>query len=214
MGAVQTIDSAIINEAHKRGVQVPNRIKREPGSEPAAGAYVAFPKKGVHKWIGSMDLNSLYPSILRSGNMSTETIIGQVRHTYTKEMIENSKTVAEAWEGRFATYEYEKVMEKDIVEKLYLDFENGDEFEATGAEIYELIFNSGQPWIISANGTIFSYEKKGVIPGLLERWYADTGCPMLLNTSLNIKGMPIVNDEKDAADFQEKYNVPVYTKDD
>ena len=43
-----------------------------------------------------------------------------MRHTYTREMIENAKTVAEAWEGRFATHEYELVMEKDIVEKLQL----------------------------------------------------------------------------------------------
>ena len=59
MGAVAVTEQAIINEAHRRGQQVPNRIRREPGSEPAAGAYVAFPKVGVHEWIGSMDLNSL-----------------------------------------------------------------------------------------------------------------------------------------------------------
>jgi DNA polymerase elongation subunit (family B) len=36
-----------------------------------------------------------------------------------------------------------------------------------------MLFDSNQPWILSANGTIFTYEKKGVIPGLLERWYAE-----------------------------------------
>ena len=56
---------------------------------------------------------------------------------------------------------------------MHIDFEDGTSFEATGAEIYEIVFNSGQPWIISANGTIFTYEKKGIIPGLLERWYAE-----------------------------------------
>ena len=44
---------------------------------------------------------------------ATETIVGQVRHTYTKEMIEASKTIAGAWEGRFATHEYELVMARD-----------------------------------------------------------------------------------------------------
>ncbi len=44
---------------------------------------------------------------------------------------------------------------------------------------------------------------------LLENWYVETGCPMLLNTSLNIKGMPMVNTAKDAHDFYVKYNVPV-----
>ena len=36
-----------------------------------------------------------------------------------------------------------------------------------------MIFDSNQPWILTANGTILSYEKKGIIPGLLERWYAE-----------------------------------------
>lgn len=44
---------------------------------------------------------------------------------------------------------------------------------------------------------------------LLEAWYAKTGCPMLLNTSLNIRGEPMVNDLNDAARFQSLYNTPV-----
>ena len=172
MGAVAQTDQAIINEAHTKGLIVPDK-RYDRDSTQAAGAYVATPKKGMHKWVGSIDLNSLYPSIIRSCNMSTETIIGQVRHSYTKEMIQKARTVAEAWEGKFACQEYELVMDKNIDELLHLDFEDGTSFEATGAEIYEIVFNSGQPWIISANGTIFTYEKKGIIPGLLERWYAE-----------------------------------------
>lgn len=49
---------------------------------------------------------------------------------------------------------------------------------------------------------------------LLEKWYNKTGCPMLLNTSLNIKGEPMVDTEKDAVRWTEKYNVKVVTKDD
>jgi carbamoyltransferase len=44
---------------------------------------------------------------------------------------------------------------------------------------------------------------------LLERWYADTGCPMLLNTSLNIKGEPLVNTRADAQRWSKKYGVEV-----
>jgi len=47
---------------------------------------------------------------------------------------------------------------------------------------------------------------------LLEAWYAKTGCPMLLNTSLNIKGKPMVNNEQDAKDWTNKYGVHVLTK--
>ena len=45
---------------------------------------------------------------------------------------------------------------------------------------------------------------------LLSQFYKATGCPMLLNTSLNIKGMPLVNDEDDARRFSEKYGVPIF----
>ena len=44
---------------------------------------------------------------------------------------------------------------------------------------------------------------------LLKNWKDKTGCPMLLNTSLNIKGEPIVNDKTDAKRFETKYNVKV-----
>jgi carbamoyltransferase len=44
---------------------------------------------------------------------------------------------------------------------------------------------------------------------LLEAWYAETGCPMLLNTSLNIRGEPMVNDRADADRFEQLYGVKV-----
>jgi carbamoyltransferase len=46
---------------------------------------------------------------------------------------------------------------------------------------------------------------------LLEAWYERTGCPLLLNTSLNIRGEPMVNDRADADRFQTTYNVSVFS---
>ena len=46
---------------------------------------------------------------------------------------------------------------------------------------------------------------------LLEAWYAQTGCPMLLNTSLNIRGEPMVNDRADADRFEMLYGVKVFS---
>jgi len=69
------------------------------------------------------------------------------------------------------------------------------------------------PAIIHGDGTSrVQTVSKNDSPGfrkLLEEWYKETGCPMLLNTSLNIKGMPMVNNLADARAFTEKYNVPV-----
>lgn len=44
---------------------------------------------------------------------------------------------------------------------------------------------------------------------LLEAWYKETGCPMLLNTSLNIRGEPMVNNRLDADRFEKLYGVKV-----
>ena len=116
MGAVAVTEQAIVNEAHRRGMRVPNRPKRDPEASTAAGAYVAFPKKGLHKWIGSMDLNSLYPSVIRALNMDPATIVGQLRPTLTDEYLNEAmnlqkKSFAGAWEGKFGTLEYEAVMD-------------------------------------------------------------------------------------------------------
>jgi len=176
-GAVAVTEQAIVNEAHRRGMQVPNRREHE-GNTAAAGAYVAFPKKGVHEWIGSMDLNSLYPSIIRAMNMAPETIVGQIRPVLTDEFLHNATTLekksfAGAWEGKFATLEYDAVMEQRKDVSLHLDLEDGTSHVLSGAEIYKLIFDSHQPWMLSANGTIFTTEIEGVIPGLLKRWYSE-----------------------------------------
>jgi len=177
MGAVAVTEQAIINEAHHRGLQVPNR-KNHEGNTQAAGAYVAFPKKGLHKWIGSMDLNSLYPSVIRALNMAPETIVGQIRFDISEPRVHEDMNLkklsfASSWEGRFATEEYEAVMNKrkDIV--LTIDWEDGRTDVFSGAEIYQLIFDSHMPWMLSANGTIFTTEFEGVIPGILKRWYAE-----------------------------------------
>jgi DNA polymerase elongation subunit (family B) len=179
MGAVAVTEQGIVNEAHHRGLQVPNRKKRDDTENTqAAGAYVAFPKKGLHKWIGSMDLNSLYPSVIRALNMDPATIVGQIRPDISEARVQEDmglkkKSFAGSWEGRFGTEEYEAVMEqrKDIA--LTVDWENGGSDVLSGAEIYKVIFDSAQPWMLSSNGTIFTTEHEGVIPGLLKRWYSE-----------------------------------------
>jgi DNA polymerase elongation subunit (family B) len=177
MGAVAVTEQAIINEAHKRGMIVPNRVNRDGLDTQAAGAYVAFPKKGIHEWIGSLDINSLYPSAIRALNMGPETIVGQLRQDGTKDFIvaeqAKGKSFAAAWEGIFGSLEYSAVMNKEVGREITIDWENGGSDTLSAAQIYDLIFESNQPWMLSANGTIFTYETEGIIPGLLKRWYAE-----------------------------------------
>lgn len=70
------------------------------------------------------------------------------------------------------------------------------------------------PAIVHVDGTsrVQTVPKDGSgIRELLEKWFMITDCPMLLNTSLNIKGEPMVNDRADADRFENKYNVKVWS---
>lgn len=69
------------------------------------------------------------------------------------------------------------------------------------------------PAIIHADGTsrvqTVSKTDSPDFYDFLQAWYHETGCPMVLNTSLNIKGKPMVNTTEDAKEFEAMYNVPV-----
>jgi carbamoyltransferase len=68
------------------------------------------------------------------------------------------------------------------------------------------------PAIVHADGTsrVQTVPKDGSgIRELLEKWYVMTECPMLLNTSLNVRNKPMVNDRSDADKFEIMYGVKV-----
>ncbi len=70
------------------------------------------------------------------------------------------------------------------------------------------------PAICHVDGTsrVQTVPKDGSgIRELLEKWFVMTDCPMLLNTSLNIKGEPMVNDRIDAERFEKQYGVKVHS---
>jgi DNA polymerase elongation subunit (family B) len=191
MGSVAMIEMAIMNEAHERGMVVPDKKRKEHNDEQqAAGAFVATPKKGIHEYVGAVDINSLYPSTIRALNMAPETIVGQVRQTLTDQYMkekgmklarekkyykegDDDVTGAILWEGLFGSLEYLAIMNQERGTMLTLDYEDGRSIEMSAAEIWKIIFDSHNPYILSANGTIFRYDSEGVIPGLLSRWYSD-----------------------------------------
>ena len=71
------------------------------------------------------------------------------------------------------------------------------------------------PAIIHKDGTsrvqTVRHDQHPELYELLSKFKEKTGCPMLVNTSLNIKGQPIVNDLKDAEDFSKHYGINVFT---
>ena len=193
MGSVAMIEMAIFNEAHERGLVVPDKkrkVENEEEIQQAAGAFVATPKKGMHEWVGAVDINSLYPSVIRALNMAGETIVAQVRQTLTDQYMsdkghrlasekkrakegDDAVTGSILWENLFGALEYTAIMNQERGTILTVDFEDGRSEEMSAAEIWKMVFDSHRPWMLSANGTIFTYEKEGVVPGLLTRWYTE-----------------------------------------
>lgn len=62
----------------------------------------------------------------------------------------------------------------------------------------------------TARVQIVKKDCKSVIRLILEEFYELSGVPMLLNTSLNVRGMPICNHKYDGILFEKKYNVKVF----
>ena len=62
----------------------------------------------------------------------------------------------------------------------------------------------------SARVQVVKPDCSSILRSILEEWYEKTGCPMLLNTSLNIKGQPMVNNVRDANEFETHYKVKVF----
>ena len=185
-GTVAITDHGIINQAHAMGLVVHDRKKPRSEAEieeadendgKIPGGYVADPRTGLHEWIGGVDINSLYPSVFRCLNMSPETLIGQIRCPKTEQMIQeriNAKhSFSEAWEGEFGCLEYTAVVNRDAAMMLTVDWENGSSTELSAAELWEIIWAENRPWVLTANGTIFTVEKQGLIPQVLAAWYAD-----------------------------------------
>ena len=68
------------------------------------------------------------------------------------------------------------------------------------------------PAIVHKDGTsrVQTIPKDGTgIRRLVEAWYQETDCPILLNTSLNVRGEPMVNDRADADRFEKLYKTRV-----
>jgi DNA polymerase elongation subunit (family B) len=132
---VRTWDSIIYNYLKPKNIMIPPR-KNSDKNDQYIGGYVKEPKTGMHEWIVSYDVNSLYPSLIIHYNISPETLqkknfIGKIN---IDDIIENKRD----------SYTFE-----------YLN------------EAKELNCS------IAANGTLYTNEKKGFLPELMDKMYKD-----------------------------------------
>ena len=90
-GTVQIWDSIIYRLLQKMNVAVPPRKRQTKVKFP--GAYVKDPQVGLHDWVVSFDLNSLYPNLIVQYNMSIETMInGRIPGVDVDSILDNTSS--------------------------------------------------------------------------------------------------------------------------
>ena len=179
IGAVKLSDMAIINEFHRHGMVVPDKKKTNDGGK-LPGAYVTEPKIGLQEYIGSVDINSLYPSIMIAMNMSPETMIGQIDISKTLEKlqkkVDEGEKFSNVWNPIFVPEEVEYVINgtDDMVTIVFDQHSDwAGSYTMTGKELHDIIYNPNSYMVISANGTIFRSDKSGILAELLKRWFSE-----------------------------------------
>jgi DNA polymerase elongation subunit (family B) len=153
--ASRVLEGTIVTYLHRKGIVVTDKPQdaREKmdaldnAGEGFIGAYVKDPIPGLYDWIYSLDLQSLYPSIIMSLNISPETKVGFVRN-WNMEQHFRKEIVAYV------------VEEKGVDASMEMDYDTFMQF---------MIDNN---LTISSNGVLYTNDKKGIIPEILDTWFA------------------------------------------
>lgn len=134
-------------------------IKTVRKKEGYAGGFLLDPKAGLYSWLSDFDYSSLYPSIIRSLNLSIETLVGRIK-THNQ----NYNTWCSLVE----------LNEMDPNEMLTLEKLNKKTYKlvegtTTVGNILNIIKEHNL--IISANGAIFDPSKKSIVAEILTDWF-------------------------------------------
>lgn len=154
LGTVRYVETGVLNRAKRVHNLICNdKVILDEKNEKVEGAIVMTPRAGLWKWIGSVDLTSLYPSTARALNMSIDTFIGQ---------FEDGE---KAWDA---------IRKKDPGTEWTLDAGPGareQKFTMTGAEWWQWLRDEN--FAISAFGTVFDQNKPGMLADTLTFWFTE-----------------------------------------
>ena len=151
------LEGAIITYLHRKGIIATNKPeggrdmmndRNESDDEGFAGAYVRPPAPGMYDWVYSLDLQSLYPSIIMSLNISPETKIGFVTN-----------------------WNVDKHM-ADQIEEYSIRGTSGDDVVTLKKPAF-LKYMKNEKLNISSNGVLYSTVNTGIIPEILDVWFAE-----------------------------------------
>jgi len=154
------LEGTILTYLHRKGIVSTNkpaggkeqmRQRLQENEEGFEGAYVKPPLPGLYKYVYSLDLQSLYPSIIMSLNISPETKRGKIldwniqthlngaQESYTVQLMDSNGTI-----------------KTDTMNKVMFNY-----------------FLQETQYAISSNGILYDTDVKGIIPEILEKWFAE-----------------------------------------
>ena len=151
------LEGTIVTYLHRKGIIVTNKPaggremmdqRMENDEEGFSGAYVKEPVPGLYDWIYSLDLQSLYPSIIMSLNISPETKIGFVTN-----------------------WDVQKHINEQIHEYL-IRGTHDDEVVRLPRDKF-LKYMNNEKLMISSNGVLYNGNGMGIIPEVLDKWFAE-----------------------------------------
>ena len=138
---------------------IQRNLKTVKKKDSYAGGYLLDITPGVYNWLSDFDYSSLYPSIIRSLNLSIETLIGRIKIPN-----QNYNTWCSLIE----------LQEMDPNEILTIERFNKKTYTITeGKTTVKKLFNliKENKCIISANGTIYDSDRKSIVAEILSDWF-------------------------------------------
>ena len=148
------LEGTIVTYLHRQGMVVTNRnpnaraMMKDKGDDVQfGGAYVKVPNPKLYEWVYSLDLQSLYPSIIMSLNISPETKVGKIP----------------AWDAK--TFAEGTGLEGVSFTSVYNDHPT----KMTMAEFRDMVVEG--KLCVSSNGIVYRTDKKGIIPEILNNWF-------------------------------------------
>ena len=147
-GTLKLAELAMVNYCHHEIKRVVPNIIRPDIDRQIDGALVLLPKIGMHNNIGSIDITSLYPSAIRSLNISPEKIIGQFT----------------------ATVDAQEAIQHETGDELLFEYNSGKTETKTAKQWRERLLS--KKWAVSGYGTVFNQNQSGIIPSVLSNWFA------------------------------------------
>ena len=140
------LEGAMLVYMRDIGVVAPNKPQGNYNSgEKFTGAYVKDPKPGRYDWVYDLDLTSMYPSTIMTLNISPETKLGKLKGWNAEEFVRGVNKTYTLMDGDKEKGKYDQ----DELKKMF----------------------DNNKVSISSNGVMYRYDKKGLIPVLLEKWF-------------------------------------------